>query len=709
MLSADDNDGNVFNGTPHDSQICDAFVNDHWIIGSYLAGEIKDNITISNNIDLIDNVIIGIGKTLTFDSGVTVDLNNCYIKINGTIVNNGTITPANYVLIKQGAEIKGYYPTLASAVSAAVSGQTIYVSGTQTLSGDISVPSGVTLTINSTATVTLNSHSIISTGGTISLDAGAEISPNKVLLNRYSSGPEGIFPTIQQAVNYASSGDEIELFAETYTGDFGVSGKTYITIAGKASGATPTTVINGDVSIYNSDYCTLAYLHVNDVLEVSLSDHAELFMLDVDDRLAFSNSDYAELWDVENNSGNNSIGFSLFGSSIGGEENIIFQTSTCGLQCNGWSDAVLYGQLFCGNSSYDIRLEGPPLSTNSVALYQGDVNNTPSFSASTVGSRIYDPHNDVYWSSWNYCGVLSKVSHAEQTDAEYDPVNEVIFEDPAKEEYRKTLEDYFSFLREIRSSKEKNTDEDLNNKLVEFSNRFDEIVNTFPGSPVAVKSLFHKAKILRQTGNKEAGEEYIESKQNENSQFSNYLSSHRLMFDIKDGNYAEALENIEAILKKLTDPSEIAQLLYDKAMLYRFGLQDETKALETFNEIVEKYPDTQIAQSALRQLKKKYQDNEEIAQNNVGDEILASNYPNPFNPSTTISFALPEEAEVEIIIYDLLGRKVWEQARMSYAAGNHTVTWQGVNKAGQKVSTGTYIVRLKSEKFQATQKILLMK
>jgi len=53
ILSADDDDGNIFNGTPHDEQICDAFINDHNIIGSYLIGDISDNIVIDRSINVI--------------------------------------------------------------------------------------------------------------------------------------------------------------------------------------------------------------------------------------------------------------------------------------------------------------------------------------------------------------------------------------------------------------------------------------------------------------------------------------------------------------------------------------------------------------------------------------------------------------------------------------------------------------------------------
>ena len=84
-------------------------------------------------------------------------------------------------------------------------------------------------------------------------------------------------------------------------------------------------------------------------------------------------------------------------------------------------------------------------------------------------------------------------------------------------------------------------------------------------------------------------------------------------------------------------------------------------------------------------------------------------YPNPFNPMTAISFNLPEVTRVEIVIYDLVGREVWKSAKMNYTAGSHSIIWNGTNQAGKPVGTGMYIVKLNSNKYSATQKVLLMK
>lgn len=75
---------------------------------------------------------------------------------------------------------------------------------------------------------------------------------------------------------------------------------------------------------------------------------------------------------------------------------------------------------------------------------------------------------------------------------------------------------------------------------------------------------------------------------------------------------------------------------------------------------------------------------------------LLSNYPNPFNPRTTIRFELPYEQEVQVMVYDLLGRRVRMLYHAHAAAGQHSVLWDGTNEEGVPVAAGVYLYRLDS-------------
>ena len=86
-----------------------------------------------------------------------------------------------------------------------------------------------------------------------------------------------------------------------------------------------------------------------------------------------------------------------------------------------------------------------------------------------------------------------------------------------------------------------------------------------------------------------------------------------------------------------------------------------------------------------------------------------TNYPNPFNPTTTIKYDLPEVRDVQISIIDLTGRIVVSTDLKNHKAGRHTYVWNGVNKSGKKVSTGMYFFILTAGLETNKQKMLLLK
>jgi hypothetical protein len=88
---------------------------------------------------------------------------------------------------------------------------------------------------------------------------------------------------------------------------------------------------------------------------------------------------------------------------------------------------------------------------------------------------------------------------------------------------------------------------------------------------------------------------------------------------------------------------------------------------------------------------------------------LSQNYPNPFNPTTSIKFAIPENANVQLNIYNMLGQKVRTIMDGMQDAGYYTVNWDGNNDLGSKVSSGIYIYRISAGKYNATMKMNLLK
>ena len=89
---------------------------------------------------------------------------------------------------------------------------------------------------------------------------------------------------------------------------------------------------------------------------------------------------------------------------------------------------------------------------------------------------------------------------------------------------------------------------------------------------------------------------------------------------------------------------------------------------------------------------------------------LHDNFPNPFNPETQIRFSMGGQENVKLVIYDIMGRQVRALINgESYRPGFHVVNWDGLDNAGQQVSTGMYIYRIKAGDFIEDKKMLLVK
>lgn len=88
------------------------------------------------------------------------------------------------------------------------------------------------------------------------------------------------------------------------------------------------------------------------------------------------------------------------------------------------------------------------------------------------------------------------------------------------------------------------------------------------------------------------------------------------------------------------------------------------------------------------------------------DFSLMQNHPNPFNPTTTIQFALPEQTQVTLTIFDVSGRKVRTLVNESRAANRHSVVWDGRDDRGQMVGSGVYFYKLDAGSFTQTRKMM---
>ena len=97
--------------------------------------------------------------------------------------------------------------------------------------------------------------------------------------------------------------------------------------------------------------------------------------------------------------------------------------------------------------------------------------------------------------------------------------------------------------------------------------------------------------------------------------------------------------------------------------------------------------------------------------NKASSEIftLHQNYPNPFNPVTNLDYEIPEDAMVNITVFDMMGKVVRTLVSGQQSAGYKTLQWNATSNIGQPISAGLYIYSIQAGEFSQTRKMILLK
>ena len=91
------------------------------------------------------------------------------------------------------------------------------------------------------------------------------------------------------------------------------------------------------------------------------------------------------------------------------------------------------------------------------------------------------------------------------------------------------------------------------------------------------------------------------------------------------------------------------------------------------------------------------------------DFNLTQNYPNPFNPNTTIRYQLPISSQVDIRVFDILGQEVVHLLSEKQEPGYYEIEWRGTNQANQFVSSGIYMLQIRTRDYNRAIKMILQR
>ncbi|KPK95574.1 hypothetical protein AMJ80_04825 [bacterium SM23_31] len=186
----------------------------------------------------------------------------------------------------------------------------------------------------------------------------------------------------------------------------------------------------------------------------------------------------------------------------------------------------------------------------------------------------------------------------------------------------------------------------------------------------------------------------------------NDMDFHILYWLQRNKMYDETERKFDEMLEYLSEEHYQNELKFSKALFYIHGKKEPDKAVPYLQYLASN--ETEFSDIANHELIKLGKNNEKFlseAENTIPENFkLMYNYPNPFNPVTTISFQIPEASKVTLVVYDILGREVTRLIDGNLHAGYHSATWNASTAA-----SGIYIYRLQAGEFSNTKRMLLIK
>ena len=288
-------------------------------------------------------------------------------------------------------------------------------------------------------------------------------------------------------------------------------------------------------------------------------------------------------------------------------------------------------------------------------------------------------------------------------------------------EFEKINSAYFSLNKKLANAFKEKTSFDKEAFCIDYGKvikDFREYIEKNPGSSLSKTALVAVAKSYRRIDDLRGKNDFTDMK--------NFLSgiiekseyaalkpqAKRLMLEYyrltKD--FTRAIETADNLIKNYKEDADyVSGVLYTKGLIEAYDLNQPDKAIESYSSILKKYPENNLALLAKNELQILGVEAEEAAKKNpITDKsdwgFNTESYPNPFNPTTMISYSLPPDEKVVIKVYDILGKEVAELVNEQKAAGKYSVQFDGSN-----LTSGIYLYSITAGKYHQTKKIMLVK
>ncbi|MGE5520986.1 MAG: T9SS type A sorting domain-containing protein [Candidatus Dadabacteria bacterium] len=649
------------------------------------------------NLAAYDNQSVNGNNWIFNDNEGPVNKSSWAKKIGGTLYDWGVsqvFTSGKLSTNDGNAAIIAYLKKLKTTTSGTLTENEYWFTNNISLSGNVAVPTGINLRLGKGITIKLNGYTITSTGGTIT-DEGATFSDLAAYVKTSSNVIVGYSGSIQSACNAVATSQKVEIKPGTYNTGFSLTGKSSVTISGY--GAT----VNGTINLNNDSYCNLygVYLPTG---QVYISGGIGLVIMDVrsdagNRSLNIENTTNNAVYNLTAANGDmQDFGVNIYNSTGDICRSSRIENQMCGIFLYGGHYNVTE-DYFCQNG-YDVDAEG--------GGYAYLMNNTLSRinPASVYGTIYFDEPPTVACSSpsglaKSNTASLSLNTRTEEKGIPADDLNR-IYSDLLHRTIQDSALNHKSLIEKYKaeylSTAEKSKDE-LKKSVHDLSKLKNYLSLTI--------------NCLRYLGEEESLSSYLNELlgMSDFQPYSPYIKKYFIpgLVSRNDFNGALALCN-EVQNSKDIDKDLTCEMLYEKGIINRFYLNNNTEAYRAFSSITAKYPDHPLGKMAKGQIS----DMPELEIGNPGLKSLGStsegftcsNYPNPFNPSTRFTFSIPGDGFTELKIYNSLGQEVKALVSDYLTKGKYTFEWNAAS-----YSSGIYYYFLKSGSNVTTSKIILLK
>jgi len=590
-------------------------------------------------------------------------------------------------------------------------------SGTHTLTGDITVPSGITLTI--------------APGTYVNIPAGKKITVEGILIAQGTESEPITFQKSSSSSWYSLKFEDSSIDSDCILDHCIIKNASYAIFCNNASPTITNCTIGWSiVGIYGYYSSTTQHIENN---EIKYNTGYGILLSHPYAPIIFDN-------DIHNYGTNIRCVYGGYATTIRGNkihesgsscDGIFFSQSTPIVIENMIYDNGRYG-VACSNNSAPEFLHEDISDENNVIAYNSsygvwtDGSSLPVLGGIAQGSPDRPAHNSIYSNSsydvynqnstqicatYDWWGQATPnparfygsvdYSHPLSSDPNTDPhglgkgtpssSNDLIAGD--SDGYNKEARKYF----------DKGYKYELEGNYEQAVIEYQYVIDNYPAEAEATMSLVHLTNCNKKLGQNESNKTKVKSVADAYPDYPVGGKAKELdaAQDLQDGLVDEALSKYSDLAVKFEKDELGKNALFEKWQVYFNNKKDEKSARTTMEEYERKYPDDEmvlVMQAAMGDVTFEMTEKmPKAAPGNNGAEdtvdalgdnqhpkvyALFANYPNPFNPETLIKYALPKESHIVIQVYNVLGQKIATLLDAEMTEGYHVVKWNGRNSAG---------------------------